>query len=65
MKDPFTGMYPKAQAKDWIKDMSMQKRGLGLVKTICAETEGMQVWWPKSGKTAWVVLNNYGHYRVI
>jgi len=65
MKDPFTAMYPMAKIQDWIKDMSKQKRGVGLVKFIDNKTKGMKVWWPKSGKTGWVVLYNHGHYRVI
>ena len=65
MKDPFTAMYRSAKLQDWIKDMSKQKRGVGLVKSICAETEGMKVWWPKTGKSGWIVLHNHGHYRVI
>ena len=65
MKDPFTAMYPTAKLQDWIKDMSKQKRGVGLVKSMSTATGGMYVWWPKSGKSSWIVLNNYGHYHVI
>ena len=65
MQDPFTAMYCKAKPRDWIKDMSRQNRGVGLVKSICNETEGMKVWWCRSGRTGWIILNNHGHYRVI
>ena len=63
--DPFTNIYPTAQKGKWIKDLSQQSRGVGLVKSIDNQTKGMQVWWPKSGKTSWMVVNNYGHYKVI
>ena len=65
MQDPFTAMYSKAKLQDWIKDMSKQKRGVGLVKSIDSKTKGMKVWWPKSGKTSWMVVHNHGHYKVI
>jgi len=63
--DPFTNIYPQAATGKWIKDLSQQRRGVGLVKSIDSRTKGMQVWWPKSGKTSWMVVNNYGHYKVI
>ena len=65
MVDPFTHMYPKADEGKWIKDLSQQRRGVGLVKSIDSQTRGMKVWWPKSGKTSWMALNNYGNYKVI
>tara|TARA_B100001123_G_scaffold74689_3_gene84185 strand:+ start:6818 stop:7063 length:246 start_codon:yes stop_codon:yes gene_type:complete len=63
--DPFTNIYPTAKNGNWIKDLTQSRRGVGLVKSINTQTKGMQVWWPKSGKTSWMVVENYGHYKVI
>lgn len=55
----------KADVGNWILDLSQQKRSLGFVQEIHTQTEGMLVYWPKTGKSCWVVWNNYGHYTVI
>lgn len=55
----------KANVGNWILDLTLQKRSLGLVKEIHDKTEGMKVYWPKTGKTSWVIWNNYGHYTII
>jgi hypothetical protein len=55
----------KAEEGDFIKDLGMQKRSLGLVEHIDKRTNMMLVKFPKINQTCWIVWNNYGHYKVI
>jgi hypothetical protein len=63
--DLFTAMYPKASEGQWVKDMSKQKRGLGIVKAIHPATNGMKVFWVKTNTSSWVIYYNHGHYHPI
>jgi hypothetical protein len=63
--DPFAAQFPKATIGDFIKDMSPQKRSLGIVVQVNADTKMMQVKFPKIGKLNWVMWENHGHYRVV
>ena len=58
-------IHPRAKEGDFVKDLSMQKRSLGLVEHIDKETNMMLVKFPKVNRTHWVVWKNYGQYRVI
>ena len=53
--DPFAGLYPSAKAGQWIKDLSPQKRGLGLVKEVLEDTYGMKVFLIRSRQTTWTI----------
>jgi hypothetical protein len=64
-RDPFTALLPRAQEGQWVKDLSKQKRGLGMVKIIHQKTNGMRVFWIKSKTTSWIVYHNHGHYHAI
>ena len=55
----------KAEEGDFIKDLGMQKRSLGLVEHIDKRTNMMLVKFPKINQTCWIVWNNYGHYKVV
>jgi hypothetical protein len=61
----FSSMYMKAKKGDFVKDLSKQKRSLGLVECIDERTNMMLVKFPKVNRTQWVVWRNYGQYRVI
>jgi outer membrane protein assembly factor BamA len=63
--DPFTAQHKLARQGDFIKDMSPQRRSLGLVMQVKEETNMMQVKFPKIGKLNWIPWHNYGHYRVV
>jgi len=58
-------MFAKAEEGDFIKDLGMQKRSLGLVMNIDKKTNMMRVKFPKVGKVHWVMWNNHGHYKVV
>ena len=58
-------MFRRAEEGDFIKDLGVQKRSLGIVSSIDRRTGMMLVKFPKAGKTHWVVWKNHGHYRVI
>ncbi len=58
-------MNHKASEGDFIKDLGIQKRSLGLVERIDKRTGMMRVKFPKVGKTHWVMWRNYGHYKVV
>ena len=58
-------MHTKAGTGDFIKDLSAQKRSLGIVESIDKRTNMMRVTFPKIGKTQWVMWKNYGHYKVV
>ena len=58
-------MFPMAEEGDFIKDLGEQKRSLGLVSSIDKRTGMMLVKFPKVGKKHWIVLKNYGHYKVV
>jgi hypothetical protein len=55
----------KAKEGDFVKDLSKQKRSLGLVERVDERTEMMLVKFPKVNRTHWVMWNNYGQYKVI
>ena len=55
----------KAKEGDFVKDLSKQKRSLGLVKRIDERTNMMLVTFPKVNCTHWVMWKNYGQYKVI
>jgi hypothetical protein len=61
----FSSMYTKAKKGDFVKDLSKQKRSLGLVAHVDKKTNMMLVKFPKVNRTHWVVWKNYGQYRVI
>ena len=61
----FSSMYLKAKKGDFVKDLSRQKRSLGLVEHVDKKTNMMLVKFPKVNRTHWVVWKNYGQYRVI
>ena len=61
----FSSMYMKAKTGDFIKDLSKQKRSLGLVEHIDKHTNMMLVVFPKVNRTHWVMWKNYGHYKVV
>jgi len=63
--DPFAAQFALACEGDFIKDMSSQKRSLGLVLLVDEETNMMHVKFPKIGKLNWVIWNNHGHYMVV
>jgi hypothetical protein len=63
--DADAAQFPKAVLGDFIKDMSPQKRSLGLVMQINEHTKLMQVKFPKTGKLNWITWTNYGHYLVV
>ena len=63
--DPFAARRACARKGDFIKDMSPQKRSLGLVMMVDRETNMMYVKFPKTGKLTWVVWGNHGHYMVV
>ena len=58
-------MSPSAKKGDFIKDLGIQKRSLGLVMSIDKKTGMMCVNFPKVGRTHWVMWRNYGHYKVV
>jgi hypothetical protein len=58
-------MLQKAKKGDFIKDLSNQRRSLGLVERIDERTKMMLVNFPKINRSNWVMWNNYGHYKVI
>ena len=55
----------KAKEGDFVKDLSKQKRSLGLVEHIDERTNMMLVKFPKVNRTQWVVWKNYGQYKVV
>jgi hypothetical protein len=61
----FSNMYIKAKEGDFVKDLSRQKRSLGLVEHIDKRTNMMLVKFPKVNCTQWVMWNNHGQYRVV
>jgi len=61
----FSGMYMKAKEGDFVKDLSKQKRSLGLVERIDKRTSMMLVKFPKVNRTHWVMWNNHGQYKVV
>jgi len=63
--DPFAQLLPRARKGQWVKDLSKQKRGLGMVESIKMQTNGMRVFWLKSQKTSWIIYHNHGHYHAI
>ncbi len=58
-------MLSNAKEGDFIKDLGIQKRSLGLVMNIDKRTNMMRVKFPKVGKTHWVMWRNYGHYKIV
>ena len=58
-------IYMKAKEGDFVKDLSKQKRSLGLVEHIDERTNMMLVKFPKVNRTHWVMWKNYGHYKVV
>jgi hypothetical protein len=58
-------MLQKAKKGDFIKDLSNQRRSLGLVERIDERTKMMLVNFPKINRSNWIMWNNYGHYKVI
>ena len=58
-------MFQKAEEGDFIKDLGVQRRSLGLVSSIDRRTGMMLVKFPKVGKKHWIVWKNYGHYKVV
>jgi len=58
-------MYMKAKEGDFVKDLSKQKRSLGLVERIDERTNMMLVKFPKVNRIHWVMWKNYGHYKVV
>ena len=58
-------MLQKAKKGDFIKDLSNQRRSLGLVECIDERTKMMLVNFPKINRSNWIMWNNYGHYKVI
>ena len=58
-------MFRRAEEGDFIKDLGVQKRSLGLVSSIDKRTGMMLVKFPKVGKAHWVMWKNYGHYKVV
>lgn len=63
--DPFAAPYRVAKLGDFVKDLSKQKRSLGMVTQINRETKMMRVKFPKIGKEAWIMWTNYGQYLVV
>ena len=63
--DPIATQRALANKGDLIKDMSPQKRSLGLVMLVDENTCMMQVKFPKIGKLNWVMWKNHGHYLVV
>ena len=63
--DSSAAQYSLARKGDFIKDLSPQKRSLGLVVQINEHTKLMQVKFPKTGKLNWIMWTNYGHYLVV
>lgn len=61
----FGKMYVKAKRGDFVKDLSRQKRSLGLVEHIDQRTNMMLVKFPKVNRTHWIMWNNHGQYKVI
>ena len=61
----FSSMYVKARKGDFVKDLSRQKRSLGLVERVDQRTNMMLVKFPKVNRTHWVMWKNYGHYEVV
>ena len=58
-------MFRRAEEGDFIKDLGVQKRSLGLVSSIDKRTGMMLVKFPKVGKAHWIMWKNYGHYKVV
>ena len=58
-------MFRRAEEGDFIKDLGIQKRSLGLVSSIDKRTGMMLVKFPKVGKAHWIMWKNYGHYKVV
>ena len=58
-------LYDNASAGAFIKDLTQQKRSLGYVLEIDNLTNMMRVRFPKTGRDAWIVWGNHGHYKVI
>jgi len=50
---------------DFIKDLTSQKRSLGMVMEINKDTRMMYVNFPKIGRPVWLMWENYGHYIVV
>jgi len=50
---------------DFIKDMSPQKRSVGMVLAIDEKSDMMRVKFPKIGRLLWIPWKNYGHYIVV
>jgi hypothetical protein len=58
-------MFSRAEEGDFIKDLGVQKRSLGIVSSIDRRTGMMLVKFPKVGRTHWIMWNNHGHYKVV
>ena len=63
--DPFAAPFKIAKEGDFVKDMTKQKRSLGLVLEVNRETKMMHVRFPKIKKDAWIMWTNYGQYKVV
>jgi|TARA_Y100000310_G_scaffold316339_1_gene367939 hypothetical protein len=63
--DPIAAPFKIAKQGDFVKDLSKQKRSLGLVMQINKETKMMRVRFPKINKDTWVMWTNYGQYKVV
>jgi hypothetical protein len=63
--DPFAAPHRVAKLGDFVKDLSKQKRSLGLVTQINRETKMMRVKFPKIGRETWIMWTNYGQYLVV
>ena len=63
--DPIAAPFKTAKQGDFVKDLSRQKRSLGLVMLINKETKMMRVRFPKINKDTWVMGTNYGQYKVV
>ncbi len=57
--------YKRADEGDFVKDLTKQKRSLGMVMKIDKETKLMCVRFPKTGQTTWLIWENYGHYIIV
>ena len=63
--DPFAAPFKIAKQGDFVKDLSKQKRSLGLVMQIDKVTKMMHVRFPKINKDTWIMWTNYGQYKVV
>jgi len=58
-------VHTNAVIGDFIKDLTPQRRSLGMVMIIDREVNMMRVKFPKTSRFHWILWNNFGQYQVV